>query len=290
MLTDDNGIFDFTELPAGRYTLTVSKSGFVALSYGQRRPLQAGTPLQLADGQQLKDIDFQLPRGSVIGGRVLDEDGDAMPGVTVRVMRYQYLQGERRLTPAGNGQTDDKGQYRVWGLMPGDYYVNAVARGARRPGGPGSGSGARVVAAADSAVAAVARRSGGQDRRRTADQVNYAPTYYPGVAVARRGQAGQRRPGPGNARHQLRHAAGSHVAPLGPTCENPDGTPVTSGNVNLSADVGGRPRQPDRHELRRPHRLGRFVHDQQRGARTLHAARARRRFRRAAIRVAAGQH
>ena len=54
MLTDDSGVFDLTELPAGRYTLTVSKSGFVSLSYGQRRPLQAGTPLQLADGQQLQ--------------------------------------------------------------------------------------------------------------------------------------------------------------------------------------------------------------------------------------------
>src|SRR2546423_8485130 len=81
VLTDDQGVFDITELPAGRYTLTVSKSGFVSLSYGQRRPLQAGTPLQLADGQQLKGIRFQLPRGSVIGGRVLDEDGEAMPGV-----------------------------------------------------------------------------------------------------------------------------------------------------------------------------------------------------------------
>src|SRR5690349_18994733 len=129
VLTDDQGVFDLTELPAGRYTLTVSKTGFVSLSYGQRRPLQAGTPLQLADGQQLKGIAFQLPRGSVVGGRVLDEDGEAMPGVSVRVMRYQYLQGARRLTPAGAGQTDDKGQYRVWGLMPGDYYVNATARG-----------------------------------------------------------------------------------------------------------------------------------------------------------------
>src|SRR5437762_3653751 len=154
MVTDDTGIFDLTELPAGRYTLTVSKSGFVSLSYGQRRPLQAGTPLQLADGQTLKGIEFQLPRGSVIGGRVLDEDGEAMPGVMVRVMRYQYLQGDRRLTPAGAGQTDDKGQYRVWGLMPGDYYVNATARGGPMgpgmfgnfggpggPGGPGGGPG-----------------------------------------------------------------------------------------------------------------------------------------------------
>src|SRR6267143_4249095 len=154
VLTDDTGIFDLTELPAGRYTLTVSKSGFVSLAYGQRRPLQAGTPLQLGDGQQLKAIEFQLPRGSVIGGHVLDEDGDMMPGVMVRVMRYQYLQGQRRLTPAGTAQTDDKGQYRIWGLLPGDYYVNAVARGGNMvvpfggpfggPGGPaGFGGGGR---------------------------------------------------------------------------------------------------------------------------------------------------
>src|SRR3954469_5467646 len=148
MLTDDSGVFDLTELPAGRYTLTVSKSGFVALSYGQRRPLQAGTPLQLGDGQQLKGVDFQLPRGSVIGGHIADEDGEPMAGVMVRVMRYQYLQGDRRLTPAGTGQTDDRGTFRVWGLMPGDYYVNAIARvslpgggrGRGGPGGPGGGA------------------------------------------------------------------------------------------------------------------------------------------------------
>ena len=140
-LTDDGGIFDLSELPAGRYTLTVSKSGFVSLSYGRRRPLQAGTPLQLADGQQLKSVDFQLPRGSVIEGRVLDEDGDAMPGVTVRVMRYQYQQGDRRLVPAGNAQTDDRGRYRVWGLTPGDYYVSAVARNFNVGGGRGVGRG-----------------------------------------------------------------------------------------------------------------------------------------------------
>src|SRR5215213_1665684 len=100
-LTDDSGVFDFTELPGGRYTLTAAKSGFVSLSYGQRRPLQAGTPLQLADGQEIKDVEFRLPRGSVIAGHVSDETGDPMPGVLIRVLRYQYQQGERRLAPAG---------------------------------------------------------------------------------------------------------------------------------------------------------------------------------------------
>jgi len=139
--TDADGTYEFTALPAGRYSVNVSKTGFVSLSYGQRRPLQAGTPLQLADSQQLTGIDFRLPRGSVIAGHVMDETGDPMPGITVQVMRYQYAQGNRQLMPAGNAQTDDQGAFRVWGLNPGEYYVSAQSRsfnfGGR--GGPGFG-------------------------------------------------------------------------------------------------------------------------------------------------------
>lgn len=240
VLTDDSGVFDFTELPAGRYTVAVSKSGFVSLTYGQRRPLQAGTPLQLADGQQLKGVNFQLPRGSVIGGHVLDEDGDAMPGVMVRVMRYQYLQGQRRLTPAGNGQTDDKGQYRVWGLMPGDYYVNAVAHG-RNFGGNfggtfgGRGGGERGPVGGGSPGAPGPGASGGPTE---AEQVNYAPTYYPGVA-----SMNDAKPiSVGLSQEVLDINFGMQLVRMSRISghvENPDGTPVTSGNVNLSADAAG---------------------------------------------------
>ena len=93
VVTDDAGAYELTDLPAGRYSLTVSKSGFVSLAYGQRRPLQAGTPLQLGDGEQLKGVEFRLPRGGVISGRVLDEDGEPVAGAMIRVLRYQYLQG-----------------------------------------------------------------------------------------------------------------------------------------------------------------------------------------------------
>jgi hypothetical protein len=186
VLTDDGGVFDFAELPAGRYTLTAAKSGFIGLSYGQRRPLQAGTPLQLLDGQQLKGVDFALPRGGVISGRVSDESGDAMPGVTVSIMRYQYLQGDRRLVPSGNAQTDDRGAYRVWGLNPGDYYVSAVARG-EGLGGRGGAVAALAAAVGRGGAAALGGRGGAAARDPgTADgndqnQLTYAPTYYPGV-------------------------------------------------------------------------------------------------------------
>src|SRR5688572_10664166 len=115
-LTDSSGAFEFSELPSGRYTLTASKAGYVGLSFGQRRPLQAGTPLQLADGQELKAVDFRLPRGSAITGHVYDENGDPLPGAAVRAGRYQYGQGRRQLVPAGTARTDDRGEYRLWGL------------------------------------------------------------------------------------------------------------------------------------------------------------------------------
>jgi hypothetical protein len=233
MLTDDAGAFDLTELPAGRYTLTVSKSGFVSLSYGQRRPLQAGTPLQLADGQQLKGIQFQLPRGSVISGHVLDEDGDAMPGVMVRVMRYQYLQGERRLTPAGTGQTDDKGQYRVWGLMPGDYYINAIARGGGPGGGPGGPDGFGGPGGRSGG-----RGQGGPGGAPDQEQINYAPTYYPGVP-----SVNEAKPVSVGLSQEALDISFSmqlvRVSRISGIVSNPDGTPVTSGNINLMADAGG---------------------------------------------------
>jgi hypothetical protein len=226
VLTDEGGVYDLTELPAGRYTLAVSKSGFVSLSYGQRRPLQAGTPLQLADGQQLKAVDFQLPRGSVIEGRVLDEDGDAMPGVMVRVMRYQYQQGDRRLVPAGNAQTDDRGRYRVWGLTPGDYYVSAVARnfnvggrgGRGGPGGPGGGP--------------FGGRGGFGGPPEEPDQLAYAPTYFPGAP-----SVNEAKPVAVGLGQELLDINFSmllvRAAKITGHVTNPDGTPTTSGNVNL---------------------------------------------------------
>jgi protocatechuate 3,4-dioxygenase beta subunit len=114
--TDEAGVFDFTGLSAGRYNVRVQKAGYVSLAYGQRRPLLPGTPLQLDAGQHIKGIEFRMPRGSVVSGTISDELGEPMPGITVRLLRYQYDQGVRELVPAGSGQTDDRGIYRIWGL------------------------------------------------------------------------------------------------------------------------------------------------------------------------------
>lgn len=148
--TDAQGRFEFKDLPAGRWDISASKAGFVTLRYGQRRPFEAGRPIELADTQIIDRADFSLPRGAAITGQVFDEFGDAVAGARVQVMRYQVVQGVRRLTPAGGGdQSDDTGAFRVFGLMPGDYFVSATVR---------------ALPVDD-----------------PSDATSYAPTYFPGT-------------------------------------------------------------------------------------------------------------
>jgi hypothetical protein len=148
--TDAEGRFELRDLPAGRWELTASKGGYVTMRYGQRRPFEAGRPLELVDGQIVQQVNFALPRGAVIAGRVLDEFGDPVAGARVQALRYQLSQGTRRLTPTGMvAQTDDTGAFRLYGLMPGEYYVSALLR---------------ALPADD-----------------TTDATGYAPTYYPGT-------------------------------------------------------------------------------------------------------------
>ena len=130
--TDGDGRYEAAELPQGRYSIFVSRNGYVSLQFGQRRPFEPGRPLDLGDSQLLDRIDFALPRGGVIAGRVTDELGEPMVGVRMQAMRYQYLpSGQRQLVPAGGSNpfnlvSNDLGEFRVYGLMPGSYILSAT--------------------------------------------------------------------------------------------------------------------------------------------------------------------
>jgi hypothetical protein len=127
-MTTDEGKFSFGALPAGRYTLSASKPGYVNITFGAKRPGRPGTPIQLVDAGKMENAAISLPRGAVVTGVVMDEHGEASPGTQVRVMRFVMRTGERTLEQAGQDQTDDRGIYRIFGLQPGDYIVNASPR------------------------------------------------------------------------------------------------------------------------------------------------------------------
>lgn len=157
--TDGNGVFEIKELVAGRYNVFASKGSFVGLQYGQVRPFEGGHPLEIKEGESLDKIDFALPRGGIMTGRILDEFGEPTTDVQVMAMRYQYMQGRRRLMPAGRpALTNDIGEFRIFALPPGQYFLSATLRTT----GPMDSS--------------------------SDDRSGYAPTYYPGTANATEGQ------------------------------------------------------------------------------------------------------
>src|SRR5687767_8860965 len=155
-MTDAEGRYELTQLPAGRYQLKARRGGFVEVAYGQRRPFERGRPLELRDGAVLQNIDFALPPGAVVTGRVVDEIGEAVAHVSVSLARRRYVDGARRLVAESGSSTDDRGEFRIFGVPPGDYVIVA-----RFEDAPDLGS---------------------------RDRVRYVPTYYPGTPSASEAQ------------------------------------------------------------------------------------------------------
>jgi hypothetical protein len=130
-VTDDQGRFAFVNLPAGRYSLSATKRGWPTLAYGAKLPGRQGRSIPLAPGERAT-ASFRLPRPAVITGTILDENGLPPNGVLLRVMRYAFTpgSGDKRMTNFGASYSgpDDRGQYRVWGLPPGEYYISVTSQ------------------------------------------------------------------------------------------------------------------------------------------------------------------
>ena len=99
--------------------ISASRAGFVAMHAGQKRPNDRGTYWDVAPGQ-VQQLDFALPRGSVIFGRLTDDAGEPLAGIHVTILRVFYSGNGARLRPwtsmpYTNG-TDDRGEFRVAGL------------------------------------------------------------------------------------------------------------------------------------------------------------------------------
>lgn len=123
--TDAQGAYHFGALPAGRFFLYASKPGYVGLRFGARRPREPGEAVELEDGATAR-IDFSLPRAGVISGHVVNEYGEPLLDVAVRAHRFQSRGGRRRLIAISRARrTDDRGYYRIFGLLPGSYFISA---------------------------------------------------------------------------------------------------------------------------------------------------------------------
>jgi protocatechuate 3,4-dioxygenase beta subunit len=132
-LTDGEGHFQIKDVPPGRYRFSASRTGFVAQQY-QAKGTSQGAVLSLGPGQQIDDTLFRLVRAGVVSGRVIDEAGEPLANVWVSALRrpteeeredWSKGQKQHQFVQASGAKTDDRGEYRIFGLKPGDYYLKA---------------------------------------------------------------------------------------------------------------------------------------------------------------------
>ena len=207
--TEPDGRYELGELPAGRFFVSATKGSYVSITHGQRRAAEQGRPIELDGRQHVANVNFSLPRGSVITGRITDEFGEPVAHLAVSAMQYRYFGGRRQLFPAERDATDDRGQYRIFGLPPGDYYVSASAEGVT-----------------------FGMASAGRE--------GVAPTYYPGTPALSEAERVQLRVGEENASVSFAVVAARSVTVSGTVLES-SGARARAGFIVVQPDSGGGP-------------------------------------------------
>lgn len=173
--TGENGKFCFADVAPGRYHLYIQRTGYVMQAYGEDDESSSSPILAISKEKNLEGLLIRLVRAGVISGKVVDAEGEPVSGALVQALLPESddsleetdredagRSSKNGYSPSQNAVTNDLGEYRLSGLGPGEYIVNAV-------GGAGRLNGMSFFT--DTMLF--------PDDDESADK--YAPTYYPGV-------------------------------------------------------------------------------------------------------------
>ncbi len=123
--TDEAGHFRFVEVGPGSYKLLADKGGFLPGTYGQVEHEDPESLLKVSAGDQVRNIVLRVFPASAISGRILDSDGDPIPGHEVVLWIRRSRKKNAQIQTTNQTTTDHDGQYRFGGLLPGTYYVSS---------------------------------------------------------------------------------------------------------------------------------------------------------------------
>lgn len=155
--SDAEGKFVVTDVEPGRYSIMCQKSGFINGRIGSRGGMFGGgmsSSITVSAGQTVTGVKGEMTPQAIISGRVLDEEGEPLQNIHVQILRSQYMQGRKQMLPMGMGETNDRGEFRIANLQPGQVILSITA-----PRGPNA-------------------PTGSTDQK---PSVAYVQTYYPGA-------------------------------------------------------------------------------------------------------------
>ena len=123
--TDGEGRYRMTNVVGGRFRLQAMAPGFVT-DEQKTDMFSRGRTLNLNDGETVENMDFKLTKGGVITGKVTDANG--RPLIAGRLQLFQIqADGRKQQSQIGMNfvmmQTDDRGEYRLYGLLEGRYVI-----------------------------------------------------------------------------------------------------------------------------------------------------------------------
>jgi len=119
-VTDEAGQFKFEDVEPGTYFLQLERSGYAEGGKSSRDRI-----INVSTGQDTKDLLFHMTMAGVITGKIVDFDGDPLPGISV-VATPSAGTAKRNIARPGNAATNDLGEYRIADLPPGKYIVQAT--------------------------------------------------------------------------------------------------------------------------------------------------------------------
>src|SRR5208283_1559309 len=125
-VTGEGGHFEFAELPAGKYALEGSRSGYITAGYEQHE--QYSTAIVTGPEFATEKLVLRLMPMAMITGHVLDEAGEPVRNAQVRLFIEDHGGGMSRVTPAGGATSDDRGYFDIGVLRPGRYFVSVSAK------------------------------------------------------------------------------------------------------------------------------------------------------------------
>lgn len=168
VVTAEDGRFAFPAVPAGKFSLSGMKRGFIPAAYEQHD--QFSTAIVTAAGLDTGHLVLKLAPDGVIYGNVLDEVGDPVRSAKVSLYVDDHSEGVDKIHESQTVFTNDLGAYEMPSLRPGTYYLAATAKPwyavspPSAPGGEASGNQLKPAANVDRSL-----------------DVAYPLTYYPDV-------------------------------------------------------------------------------------------------------------
>jgi hypothetical protein len=192
--TERDGRFFLPNVRPGRFELVATRSGYV------RAPLT----ITVIAGQQTPEMRLPMTPTAAIEGRVYNGiNGEPYGNIEVQALKASYQDGRRVFAMVHSQQTNDLGEYRIFWLAPGRYYIRVVHPDAQ-------GMFRRMMMSSGSTGMSIGGTFGGffstnstgdpaleiyRDEESERDTPRYVPIYFPGTPDEQLATAIDLRPG-----------------------------------------------------------------------------------------------